>query len=555
MLSCKIDIKDEFVPGSGWADIPELNGTLVLSVSASRPGGIAPLSVFFDGTGSEGDFINANFFWDFDDPSGSHNTAKGFVAAHVFETPGTYNVSVNVTDIGGNQSTQNISIEVTAFSGTAYYVAAGGDDNGPGSEDRPFGTVEKGLSMLGPNVQVLFNRGDAFDVGNYVFEDISGPAIIGAYGSGAIPVLHNAQENWGIIAFRGVSNDIRIMDIMVTGTTLDRTQETAQAAFTMSDETSNILLLRTEVEYVARNAVFLYGTNNSVFDGYFHDFACYAAYAVGDGLAFVGNTSRRQTGNEHFYRTQGGSGQFVAFNDFDEITDAKSSIQIRGFANNAVVLSNRIRKGMGFHPQNKESEEYVYNCLAEDNVAESGLGITAKNVAVRNNLLLYGITLDSHPLTGISDNVNIFNNTIYGDMTVMVSGRGTDVQVKNNCYSTITAFKYAAAISMPDIDPAEALIDYNGYYAPDKESGEPLWFNFNDVLYRSITDWQQTGQDAHSFIADPQFISTDFYSADFLRPQAGSPLEDAGEHVPVFSDIEGNPRDWNSPISIGAFEL
>lgn len=91
-----------------------------LTFAASRLSGVAPLAVFFDATATTATattrpFHDIEYKWNFGDPAGSpvngttwtngsragassRNAATGPVAAHVFETPGTYTVALTAFD-------------------------------------------------------------------------------------------------------------------------------------------------------------------------------------------------------------------------------------------------------------------------------------------------------------------------------------------------------------------------------------------------------------------------------------------------------------------------
>jgi hypothetical protein len=93
---------------------------------------VAPLAVFFDATGTTSTgttrpFHELGYQWNFGDAlatwdttGSSKNLATGGVAAHVFEQPGTYTVTLTVTD-GVNSQTTTSTITVqdpnTVFSG------------------------------------------------------------------------------------------------------------------------------------------------------------------------------------------------------------------------------------------------------------------------------------------------------------------------------------------------------------------------------------------------------------------------------------------------------
>ncbi|HUW84930.1 MAG TPA: PKD domain-containing protein, partial [Phycisphaerae bacterium] len=92
-------------------------GSAGAMTTASRTSGIAPLAVFFDAVDpasgviqpADGDYASLGYAWDFGDPDAgtwstngnSRNTAMGYVAAHVYEQPGTYTATLTVTDTQG----------------------------------------------------------------------------------------------------------------------------------------------------------------------------------------------------------------------------------------------------------------------------------------------------------------------------------------------------------------------------------------------------------------------------------------------------------------------
>ena len=97
-----------------------------VSVTPTRISGVAPLSVFFDASGTTAQatsrpFHDLAYCWDFDDSGGgnfladgkSKNRAYGPEAAHVFETPGNYSVSLKVRDSQGRVASKNVQIGVS----------------------------------------------------------------------------------------------------------------------------------------------------------------------------------------------------------------------------------------------------------------------------------------------------------------------------------------------------------------------------------------------------------------------------------------------------------
>src|SRR6185295_12922369 len=102
------------------------------AIVPSRTSGVAPLAVFFDATGTTSTgttkpFHELGYQWNFGDAATTwattgapKNSATGPIAAHVFESPGTYTVTLTVTD-GVNNATASATITVsnpnTVFSG------------------------------------------------------------------------------------------------------------------------------------------------------------------------------------------------------------------------------------------------------------------------------------------------------------------------------------------------------------------------------------------------------------------------------------------------------
>ena len=76
--------------------------------SASILSGNAPLQVDFRGNNSSDDNGIVSYAWDF-----SGATASAMNAAHTFNDPGVYNITLTVTDAAGLQDTTNLSVTVT----------------------------------------------------------------------------------------------------------------------------------------------------------------------------------------------------------------------------------------------------------------------------------------------------------------------------------------------------------------------------------------------------------------------------------------------------------
>ena len=152
-------------------------GTVLSASAAIAPrivpsctSGVAPCAVFVDATSTGGlagnDYINAHFGWNFDrdgvDPTGKHSPTRGFVAAHVYENPGTYTITLDVVDRSGATASATAKVVVSAFSGTTYYVAEGGSNAAAGtSMNAPLATSDYAMRQkAAPNTRILLRKGD-----------------------------------------------------------------------------------------------------------------------------------------------------------------------------------------------------------------------------------------------------------------------------------------------------------------------------------------------------------------------------------------------------------
>ena len=86
------------------------NQAPIATFTATPPTGAAPLSVFFDGTGStDPDGQIVSYAWNF----GDGNTSTGDTTSNVFTTPGTYNVELIVTDDSAASDTFVVAVVVS----------------------------------------------------------------------------------------------------------------------------------------------------------------------------------------------------------------------------------------------------------------------------------------------------------------------------------------------------------------------------------------------------------------------------------------------------------
>src|SRR4030065_2651648 len=204
--------------GSGGGDSTSTNtnsttpaavpGGIVLSLVPARTSGVAPLAVFFDASATTDTgvtnrpFHDLEYTWSFGDASSgtwasgaqpgvsSKNSATGPVAAHVFETPGTYTVTLTAFD-GTNSATTNTTITVqdpnTVFAGsnTICFSTSGTFTGCPsGATHTTTSNFVTAIANQTTSKRLLFRRGETFTEASTAAITVTGPGIVGAFGIG-----------------------------------------------------------------------------------------------------------------------------------------------------------------------------------------------------------------------------------------------------------------------------------------------------------------------------------------------------------------------------------
>ena len=237
------------------ATTPAASGNISLSLVPARTAGVAPLSVFFDATGTTAPtltprpFHDIEYQWNFGDPLGSpvlgttwstgsragsssRNLAKGPVTAHVFERPGTYTVTLSARH-GANTAATTTTITVTdpnvVFAGNTTCFSNTSDFTGcpnPANQITTTNFIAVTNATSTGARRLLLRRGHTFTVsGNSGRISVQGPGILGAFGPAASPIpVVRALTNNAILQTSGPTvfnptpfGDWRIMDMELDG--------------------------------------------------------------------------------------------------------------------------------------------------------------------------------------------------------------------------------------------------------------------------------------------------------------------------------------------------
>jgi hypothetical protein len=136
----------------------------------------------------------------------------------LYSKPGKYTIRLTITNENGKTSTISKIVNVAASNRKVIYVSNSGSDSNSGlSPQSAVKTFNKAMSMVGDNTEVLFNRGDQFNVATGATIDHTN-VVIGSYGTGAKPVMnYTGPKNYSAFFTTGLKSQ----DVTVENLTFD----------------------------------------------------------------------------------------------------------------------------------------------------------------------------------------------------------------------------------------------------------------------------------------------------------------------------------------------
>jgi PKD repeat protein len=294
-----------------------------VTIEASRTSScVAPCSVFMRdsdvvaSTPTDQYFHTRQYSWDFGDTGAgtwsdgtSRNIDQGPAAAHVYDTAGTYTVTLTVVESNGTavgSDTQTIAVTDpdTVFSGTATTcVSTGSDFTGCPSGAATVTTSSlAGLSgYTNAGERVLLRRGDSWTVSADIgFGVNTGPVSIGAFGTCTTPDARGICSNApaitvtyvdGFIQF-GANRDWRIADLTFTAA------KTVASIYQGGQDLRNILLYKVKSTGFNnpvgvthwRSSDAQYNDGLSLVSSLISDFGTNGTYIGGERISLLGNT-------------------------------------------------------------------------------------------------------------------------------------------------------------------------------------------------------------------------------------------------------------------------
>jgi len=461
--------------------------------TASRTSGVAPLAVFFDCINVDGwtsgvvqpelvgdrrEYADLEYEWTFDDPTSgtwakttgaSRNLARGYVASHVFETPGEYTVTLRVTDEAGDAHDYKQTITVTdpdtVFSGNTYYVAnapLGDDGNAGTSEVAPWETFAKAMAEADAGCRILFKRGDSWSISSAGAISGAGPGLVGAWGTGADPIITQTSTSSSFATMAQAAVDWRLMDLDLAGPGVTAGNSGIEGLF------DRVLLLNIAIEGFEWQLRRQYDCMPSRPDQLAFidcDIGCgvksiaYGAYCGGTRLAFVGTKFTDQNGSHHL-RTWHADKMIIASCQFVGVTGGSHAIKAHNSKTVSppdtryIYIDDCDMEGgvytVNIAAQNNESAEYERDCVVENSIFRGTVDTAISVVCcgpymtIRNNVGIQGtypatyraFVISSTALGLTPDKCRAINNTAYGNSAKNLAAvrtiAGSDLKVYNN---------------------------------------------------------------------------------------------------------------------------
>jgi PKD repeat protein len=158
--------------------------------------------------------LTAEYQWDFGDPGTQFDTMTGFNASHVYDTPGTYTITLTVTNQDGGVASATQQVMIAASTRKQIFVdSVDGSDSNPGTQAQPLQSFAQAVTKIGNNTEILFHAGETFNVLAGV-EIAATNVVIGSYGSGANPVLNRIKGvGSGTFATWNTSNGVTFQNL------------------------------------------------------------------------------------------------------------------------------------------------------------------------------------------------------------------------------------------------------------------------------------------------------------------------------------------------------
>jgi len=559
--------------------------------------GTGPHTVHVQGlatTLNAGDYLTAHYQWDFGDPGSKYNQLDGFNAAHLYTKPGTYTITLKVTNENGKSNSVTTTVKVVPDVRRTIYVDAvnGNDANNGLSEKAAIRTVDRANDLLASHTRILFKRGQrhTFDQSLSIpFQDV----YVGAYGSGDRPVLWRVKKaGTGVstIATYANSNQVNIQDLVfdspyaLKGNIADEVGVDGiyPRGVDITVSGCTFLNLDTAINANGDPRGLLVQDNTAPLPT---GLRAYFAWSEGSDHVFLGNTAANST-REHNLRSSGTTRMLIAYNNFTNLD--RSKIDPEDFSKGTVevhmgsfayVWRNELHdgalrvgpRGESYETPDKISQWVVFdaNQLFEHDLT---VKVGTHHFMARNNIIRTNtsaaitVSISDSDGRSVSD-INLINNTAittlsYGRFLNVPAGTGSKgaITLKNNLW-IVPKYVAAGNGSAPVYVESTGLdmfleISHNvwpkpvSYYKYGQGGIFYVWPEWSDSRgFKDAKEWDSYTQVENELYENPSMSSS-------LTPGSGTVAASAGDAVAgVFTDFYGRARPLNGRVTVGAVQV
>jgi hypothetical protein len=189
--------------------------------------------------------------------------------------------------------------------------------------------------------------------------------------------------------------------------------------------------------------------------------------------------------------------------------------------------------------------------FASEHQGRSTSFVTARNNVVHDATTI-GIAMGGYDRRrGSTEDCVIVNNTVHGTdgVALLVQFDTRDNIIENNIF---VAGPTAEFVENPYTENTDNVLDHNLYWSTDG-SDRGVW-RWKDRDYGNFAEWQTgSGVDRNSIFADPGFVDPEAHD---FRLMGGSPAIDAGAFIAAGGtiDLAGDPRQQAAATDLGAYE-
>jgi hypothetical protein len=580
------------VAGISLAALPAF-AVVTATIAVSRSSGVAPLAVHFDAsettsTETTRPFHDVHYAWNFGDPNSGTWTVSGRskdrdtgpIAAHVYERPGTYTVTLSAKDSSGATDLKTVVITVSdpdvVFSGANTLCFSTDDDftGAPANAKQVTTTSWDDITAaLGTGKRVLLKRGHVWNYsGNAKEMTFNGPGILGAFGTGPRPILRytsseptiaGAPFTLGTKTTPGEFHDFRFMDLEIDGAGFERHFAMAQG------EANNLTFLRVFMHhggsflFMAPSVLDHHNRNgfpgHSLFSGvalvetqFEHivgdgaEFNTrHIAYIAGEKFSFLGNVWNDAVRGEHVLRFPLVSRAVIAHNALTHSRYRKHVIKLHGSTRPTIepkksawitISDNYFTSELGdwtisLGPQNATSNEIVEHVILERNEVSLGSGaavafhLCASETTVRNNAF--------------------FTTGAGGGTAIEFTQRGVEPPPVNNRAYNNSAFNGGTgALTFVRIAPIATNTTVHNNLGSGKGALEMIAGSGTNLV-----------ESNNLMTATPGWVNAAPSKAVHFKLTSGSAAINAGIAVPVLDDFAEVSRPRAAAWDIGAFEF